>query len=233
MVLSRQPPATHTPAFELTHPIGFAILYLDDIDAIHRFLSQRAETVVLSAGSATADSAEDLVSATKKEVESVAFRTVNPETTLWLSLDRCFARTDDQAPEAQRLTIDVANLVRNDHGGGGVAGFWKLLFTEGWLGLLLAVSVIPAMYFSAPKDQWGWGLGFVIFGVATALFFTVNAWKVWSKRGRAVVIPTKRAEARTSRSSSRASLNSGLLIAIVSVIVSVVLTLVATNLWAN
>ncbi|MBZ4485958.1 hypothetical protein LQ938_09735 [Microbacterium sp. cx-55] len=171
MVLNRNPPPAKRPSSYFHERFGFATLYLDDLDAVERYLSTRCESVQIAAGRATADSASDLVSATPKELESLRLETRSPAITVTLAPEHSGVATWEDSDRARTLVRDVSALLHGHQSTGAFIlhmGPVALLVPLSTLSLL--VLVIPA--FSDPA-LWNqvltWTLLVVGFGFLTWL----------------------------------------------------------------
>lgn len=114
MALNRNPPAPERPRYRHDERLGFASLYLDDLDALLRHLRGQCERVTLYAGRATADHAEDLLSATPREWETVWIETSQPD--LHIALQPNMARlVSFEASESARDIVSTVSTILRDH----------------------------------------------------------------------------------------------------------------------
>lgn len=230
MALTRNPPPTNKPPFELVEPLGFLRLYLDDLDTLLGFLQARAESVTLSAGRATADAAIDLRAATPAELRSVAIQTHGPNTTIWLSSGRAEMRTADDSEASQALVADFVALTAS-HRGGQAAAYWNVFAAVGWIGVLLTGIGAMLLIFQAldAAEDWastpavGWGA--VVLGLIGAFGLTGLVWRDQKRPGGVTIYPRLRSESRETSAKSRTALITGIIVAIVTAVATALFTL--------
>ncbi len=169
MALRRRPPKDFERGRYERCP-GPVRLYLDDVDDLLAFISGRAKRVELLADDAVADTADDLKSATRKELKELEIEARDPRVWVPLHTNRACALTwtEDDA-EAKALVDDVYRLLRQRRSAA------TLIFaTLPLYGILLLTGMAVAAFRDDELDVYSKAtyLTFVVFAVVgTALYY--------------------------------------------------------------
>lgn len=227
MALNRNPPKTKPAPFVHRERVGFVRLYLDDLDALLRFMrSHTSGLVVLGAGKATADEAGDLRSATPAELRKVAIVTNEPPTHVSLELKDASVTTTEDNDAARELVGQIASLLREHRRWAG--GPWLRSF--GWAigGVVYALLLVLSAVVQIGKGDgggWAW-IVMVALLLPMTVFLSVASWVSRKRQGGAVVLPINREEDRSRRTGWRV----GIVTAIVGALVGSVVTLLVQSL---
>jgi hypothetical protein len=216
MVLNRNPPKTKPAPFSLVESVGFVQFYIDDLDTLIRFVRSNATgLVVVGAGRATADEAEDLRSATPEELRSVTVVSEKPSFAIVLHEKQAVVTTTEDSDAARDLVSRTASLVRGHRRGatGPVARSF------GWAILGLLVAALLAASAVAQVTQ-GSGAAWVsivvaVIYVSMSLALSIIVWRWRKGRGGATIIPLNRTEDRSRRTGWRVGLVSTVLGALI------------------
>lgn len=227
MALNRNPPKTKPAPFIHRERLGFVRLYLDDLDALLRFIrSHTSGLVVLGAGKATADEAGDLRSATPTELRKVAIVTNEPPTRVSLEFKDASVTTTEDNDAARELVGQIASLLREHRRWAG----GSMLRSFGWTigGLFYApLLVLSAVVQIGKGDGGGWAwIVMVAVLLPMTIFLSVASWVSRKRQGGAVVLPINREEDRSRRTGWRV----GIVTAIVGALVGALSTLVVQAL---
>lgn len=222
MALNRNPPITKPAPFVHRERVGFVRLYLDDLDALLRFMrSHTSGLVVLGAGKATADEAEDLRSATPAELRSVAILLSEPPMRVMLNQKDASVTTTEDSTAAIELSERVASLLK-DHRHGA---FRQWCRSFGWTlaALIVAGIMILSSIAQFQRGEGGGWSGIIVAAVYVPLgiFLSAVTWRSRSRQGRVTLLPVNREEDRARRTGWRV----GIVTAVVGAIVGSTLTL--------
>lgn len=200
MALIRNPPVTRKPIFSYSENLHFLRLYIDDLDDVMRVLRDRAEVVVLGAGSATAEEPTDLRGATSDELNGVTIRTENPAIRVWLHQKRASVDTGDSGENSKALVRDVTNMLRQRNAPFG-SYLWRRSVWTGILGLI----ILACGLFSVTNEPQSIALNvlLIVMGLLTGPFLVWINWRASRQAGSVQILLKSRAEARTDRSSAK------------------------------
>lgn len=102
---------TDSENYAYYRPLHFLIVFLDDIDRISAFLRDNCESVTLHAGTAIADEADDLLSASRKERQDIQIVAKRPNITVRLSSVGTYVATRDFTKKSRGIVDDVYTLL--------------------------------------------------------------------------------------------------------------------------
>src|SRR5258706_8240169 len=112
MAVRRDIPARKTTA---EYPLGFLRLYIDDVADAVELMQSRAGEVVVTAGRAQLEAADDLTDATRVELRNVRIESVDPSVVVSLGYEAAAVVAFDDSDEARLLADDVARLLGERH----------------------------------------------------------------------------------------------------------------------
>lgn len=185
-------------------------LFLDDVEDVHRLLGESCDAVSLHAGSALADTSDDLRGATAAELRDVRLLSQSPDIVVQLGRTSVIYTTDGRAG-AWELAARVEMLLK-PHTGADSSGAMPLF------ALLCALAVVGI----EQLVQWQYGAAAVAGLFLLAIGIRVKAPGRRSRGGKVVVEPLRRSEAYDAARERKQQIRIALVTASVSIPVALV-----------
>jgi hypothetical protein len=185
------------PPFRLTRSVGPVTLYLSDIDAIVERLRRDTGDVIISAGTSTASTAQDLRDSTRLERSNLMIQIDQPRVDIHLQPKRCQVETTDDDDFARSIVEDAVSLLEQHR---------RNLFPRFLLQTALTVAAIGfaiAATWSIGNANW---LTLIVVGAfliggysVMAVLANRHAWRSYLGNGRTRVILRDRQESNDRR----------------------------------
>lgn len=223
--MTRNPAVKRRAPYREIRTVGPVKLYLSDIDAIVSRLSKDAGEVVISAGTSSASTAQDLRDATRRELSSLMIQTDSPRVDIYLHPKRCTVESTQDDDFARSVLENAVSLVEQHR---------RSLFPRFLVQAAISLLVIGLLivYFRLATSNQSQIVVALIFGVmilAMLAYWNWYSWRSYVRSGRTRLVLRDRQEA----SDRRVSMATTVWVGVGGAIAGGVLGGVATALLTN